>query len=99
MSIHRSLATKSSLVRARNVLTRHERILQLRKSGKWKEEESSPYGLPKVRVLRVKARGKPKKEKEAAAPGAPAGAAPQAAPAQAPAAAGAKASQKPAKKE
>lgn len=82
MSVHRSLATKSSLARSRNVLTRYERILQLRKGGKW-ADDGSPYGLPKVRVPRSKQRGKAKKKDEAAAaPGvaAPAaGAAPAAA--------------------
>ena len=64
MSIHKSLATKGSLVRSRNVLTRYERILQLRKSGKWTDEDKSPYGLVKVRVLKAKKRGKTKKAKE-----------------------------------
>jgi len=77
MSIHKSLRTKGSLVRARNVLTRYERILQLRKSGRWKEDEATAFGLPKVRVLKVKKRGKEKKKKEdeAAAGAAPAAAA------------------------
>jgi small basic protein (TIGR04137 family) len=93
MSIHKSLALKSSLVRSRNVLTRYERILQLRKSGKWTEGESTAFGLQKVRVLKAKKRVKEKKKDEAAAvPGAPgAAAAPAAAKAAAPAAAGAKA--------
>ena len=64
MSIHKSLTTKGNLVRSRNVLTRYERILQLRKSGKWNEEDGSPYGLPKVRVLKTKKRVKEKKKKE-----------------------------------
>jgi len=64
MSIHKSLTTKGNLVRSRNVLTRYERILQLRKSGKWNEEDGSPYGLPKVRVLKAKKRVKEKKKKE-----------------------------------
>jgi small basic protein (TIGR04137 family) len=89
MSIHKSLALKSSLVRSRNVLTRYERILQLRKSGKWTEGESTAFGLQKVRVLKAKKRVKEKKKDEAAAvPGAPGAAA---APAAAPAAAGGKA--------
>jgi small basic protein (TIGR04137 family) len=90
MSIHKSLRTKGSLVRARNVLTRYERILQLRKSGRWKEDEGTAFGLPKVRVLKVKKRGKEKKKKEdeAAAGAAPAAAA--AAPGAAKAAPGAK---------
>lgn len=76
MSIHRSLQTRSALVRSRNVLTRYERILALRKSGEWKDEVSSPLGLRKVRVMKVKKRGKaPKKaEGEAVAAAAAAGA-------------------------
>jgi small basic protein (TIGR04137 family) len=64
MSIHKSLATKGNLVRSRNVLTRYERILQLVKSGKWNAADGSPYGLPKVRVLKTKKRVKEKKKKE-----------------------------------
>jgi len=63
VSIHRSLQTKGALVRSRNVLTRYERILELRKDGKW-EDDADPYGLPKVRVLKVKKRGKTKKKEE-----------------------------------
>ena len=74
MSIHKSLATKGSLVRSRNVMNRFERIEYLRKSGKWKEDESSPFGLSKVRVLKVKKRGKEKKKKEEEAPAAAAAA-------------------------
>ena len=100
MSVHKSLASKGSLIRSRNVLTRFERILQLRKSGRWTEGEDSPYGLAKVRVLKVKKRVKEKKKKEetAAAPGAPAPAqaaqAPQAAAAPAKGAPAAKATPK-----
>ena len=63
MSVHSSLTTKGALVRARNVLTRYERILELRRSGRW-EEDGSAYGLPKVRVLKAKKRGKEKKKAE-----------------------------------
>ncbi|MBN1443304.1 MAG: small basic protein [Planctomycetes bacterium] len=62
MSIHRSLVAKGALVRSRNVLKRYERIQQLRRVGRWSDDES-PYGLPKVRVLRLKKRGKEKKKK------------------------------------
>jgi small basic protein (TIGR04137 family) len=85
MSTHKSLKTKGSLVRSRNVLTRYERIIQLRKHGRWTEDSSSPYGLAKVRVLKAKKRGKEKKKKEegegvaAAQPAQQAGAAPAAA--------------------
>lgn len=64
MSIHRSLAASSNLKRSRNVLTRYERLLQLRRDGRWDEENGSPYGLPKVRVMKLKKRGKEKKKKE-----------------------------------
>jgi len=92
MSIHKSLATKGSLVRSRNVLTRYERIQILEKGGKWADDKDSPFGLQKVRVLKVKKRAKEKKKEEAPAAGAapagttPTAAAPAAAPAGAPAA-------------
>lgn len=63
MSIHKSLSTGGHLVRARNVLTRYERIVELRRVGRW-SDEASPYGLPKVRVAKIKKRGKEKKKKE-----------------------------------
>lgn len=66
MSIHRSLVSKSSLGRSRNVLTRYERILEMRKLNSWDEEEGRPYGLPKVKVVKIKKRVKKKKEDEAA---------------------------------
>ncbi len=66
MSIHRSLVSKSSLGRSRNVLTRYERILEMRKLGNWDEEDESPYGLPKVKVMKIKKRIKKKKEDELA---------------------------------
>ena len=64
MSIHRSLVSKSNLGRSRNVLTRYERILEMRKLGNRDEEEGNPYGLPKVKVLKIKKRVKKKKEEE-----------------------------------
>ena len=64
MSIHRSLVSKSGLGRSRNVLTRYERILEMRKLGNWDEEEGGPYGLPKVKVMKIKKRVKKKKEEE-----------------------------------
>jgi len=63
VSVHQSLKSKGALVRSRNVLSRYERIAELRRSDKWREGQS-PYGLPKVRVLKVKKRAKAKKEKE-----------------------------------
>jgi small basic protein (TIGR04137 family) len=50
MSIHKSLKVKSTLIRARNVWKRVERLEALKKSGEW-EEGSSVYGLRKVRTV------------------------------------------------
>jgi len=47
MSIDRSLKIKSALQRHRNVLTRAERIEQLKEEERWSEEDSL-FGLPKV---------------------------------------------------
>lgn len=78
MSIDKSLRRKNQLARSRNVLTRGERIKQLQTEERWTEGRS-PYGLPKVRVLKIakKAKAKAKDEGEEGAEGAaPAGAKP-----------------------
>jgi small basic protein (TIGR04137 family) len=64
------LRRKNTLARARSVLTRGERIEKLKEQEKW-QDGRSPYGLPKVRVMKIVIK-KAKKEKteEAAAPGA-----------------------------
>ncbi|HKI33222.1 MAG TPA: small basic protein [Gemmataceae bacterium] len=78
MSIDKSLRRKNSLARARNVLTRGERIKVLQDEERW-QDGRSPFGLPKVRVLKVATKKKAKKEEKEAAEGAPAeGAAPAA---------------------
>lgn len=83
MSIDKSLRRKNSLQRARNVLTRGERILQMQKEDRWADGRS-PYGLPKVKVIKLvvkKAKKKEEKVVEGAEGEAPvAGAAPAAAP-------------------
>jgi|SRR5437016_10016088 len=90
MSIDKSLRRKNSLQRARSVLTRDERIKTLMETDRWNEGRS-PYGLPKVRVLKIVKKKAPKEkvaaEGAAGVEGAPAaeGAAPAAA-AKAPAA-------------
>jgi small basic protein (TIGR04137 family) len=71
MSIDKSLRRKNSLARARNVLTRGERIKVLQDEERWPEGRS-PFGLPKVRVLKVAAKKKAKKEEKEAVEGAPA---------------------------
>jgi small basic protein (TIGR04137 family) len=77
MSIDKSLRRKNSLARARNVLTRGERIKTMQKEERWPDGRS-PYGLPKVRVLRVviKKVKKAKEEEKAAEGEAPAAEAP-----------------------
>ena len=62
MSIDKSLRRKNSLQRARNVLTRGERIKVMQDEERWPAGRS-PYGLPKVKVLKVVVK-KVKKAKE-----------------------------------
>ena len=64
MSIDKSLRRKNMLQRSRNVLTRGERILQLQNEERW-QEGRSPFGLPKVRVLKIKGKAKKAKEEKA----------------------------------
>jgi small basic protein (TIGR04137 family) len=66
MSIDKSLRRKDSLQRARNVLTRGERIKTLKNEERWLEGRS-PFGLPKVKVIKVVIK-KAKKVKEEEAP-------------------------------
>ena len=65
MSIDKSLIAKSKLVRQRNVLTRPERIKYLTDEGLW-DEKKSVYGLPKVKITKIKKKAKVKKAAEAA---------------------------------
>jgi small basic protein (TIGR04137 family) len=68
MSIDKSLRRKNSLERSRNVLTRDERIKVLQDEERWTAGRS-PYGLPKVRVLKIaKKPKKAAKEEVEAAP-------------------------------
>jgi small basic protein (TIGR04137 family) len=63
MSIDKSLISKSKLVRQRNVLTRPERIKHLMDEGLW-DEKKSVYGLPKVKIMKIKKKAKVKKAAE-----------------------------------
>jgi small basic protein (TIGR04137 family) len=69
MSIDKSLRRKNTLARARNVLKRGERIKVLQDEERW-QDGRSPFGLPKVRVVKVVTKKKAKKEEktEEAAP-------------------------------
>jgi small basic protein (TIGR04137 family) len=63
MSIHRSLKVRGGLARARNVLTRVERIEKLKRDKKF-DEEGSVFGLPKVKVVVAKKKKKKAEEGE-----------------------------------
>lgn len=54
MSVHKSLKTKGLGTKHRNVLSREERILKLREAGNFEDGNSSPYGLAKVRSIKIK---------------------------------------------
>lgn len=84
MSIHSSLRGSNTLIGERSVFTRVERLAILKKDGRFKEESSSVYGLPKVRT-RFKVAGAKKAAKAAKADAAPAAGAKPAAAAAAPA--------------
>lgn len=68
MAIDKSLKVKAGATANRSVLTRVERIEKLRETECW-SDDSTPYGLPKVRVrkLTMKKKKKVKKDDEDAA--------------------------------
>ncbi len=70
MSIHSSLKVAGAGVGARNVWTRMERLLALKKVGRWKDGDPVT-GLPKVRTrFKVKTKKQLKAETQGeAAPG------------------------------
>lgn len=63
MTIDKSLKIKRGMNSTRSVMTRVERITKLKEDGRW-DEESSPLGLPKVRVRKIVMKKKKKKAKE-----------------------------------
>ncbi len=64
MSLDKSLKSSSTLSRHRNVLNRAERIEKLKEDGRWDENSTDPFGLPKVGHRKVTVGGKTKKEKK-----------------------------------
>lgn len=54
MSVHKSLKTKGLGSKHRNVLSRKERIDKLREEGDFDDASSSPFGLRKVRSIKIK---------------------------------------------
>ena len=93
MGLHRSLKVNSALIQQRSVLSRIERLKDLMKKGLWVEGQSVT-GLPKTKIIKIKAKKAVKEaapEAGAAAAAKPEGAAASAAaPAAAPAAKAAK---------
>ena len=69
MTLDKSLKVKAGGTRARNVLTRAERLLKLRELERWKEGDS-PLGIPKVRVMKTALKKKKKAKAEEGAEGA-----------------------------
>src|SRR5256885_4049778 len=84
MSIDKSLRRKNSLQRARSVLTRDERIKTLKDTDRWMDG-NSPYGLPKVRVIKIVKKKAPKEKAAEGVPGAEGAPAAEAAAGKAPA--------------
>lgn len=73
MSIDKSLKRKVGGTRNRCVLTRVERVLQMKEKGTFSDGQS-PFGLPKTRVQKIALRKKAKKEAEGEGDAAAAGA-------------------------
>ena len=63
MSVDRSLKSRNSLQRHRNVLTRAERLAKLLDEERWEEGRDPILGLPKVAHRKSTAGKKVKKEK------------------------------------
>lgn len=68
MSLDKSLRSRASLSRHRNVLKRAERIEILRREDRW-DEGRGPTGLPKVANRKAKVGKKGKDDKTAETPG------------------------------
>jgi small basic protein (TIGR04137 family) len=68
MTMDKSLRIRRGLLRSRGVLTRAERLIQLKEADRWKEGDS-PMGLPKVRVYKLSMKKKKKKKEEEGAEG------------------------------
>jgi len=75
MSLHPSLKTSSSGKKHRTVLKRYERLTALKEKGILKEDDSV-FGMPKLKIIKIKVKKEVKEEKpkegEVAATAAPA---------------------------
>lgn len=63
MTIDKSLKIKAGSVKARNVLTRAERLTKLIEADRWSEGDPI-YGIPKVRVVKISLKKKKKVKTE-----------------------------------
>ena len=59
MTMDRSLRVQAGAIKARNVLTRAERIARLKELDRF-DEDASVVGMPKVRVVKVSLKKKKK---------------------------------------
>lgn len=71
MSLHTSLKIDTAGAQQRSVLTRIERMKEMMKKGLWKDDRSA-IGLPKTKIVKLKARKAVKevKAEDGAAPAA-----------------------------
>lgn len=63
MSLHKSFGKNRNLTGQRNVLNRIEKIKQLKEKGLWTEKDSV-FGLPKIKIIKLKEMKKGKKVEE-----------------------------------
>jgi small basic protein (TIGR04137 family) len=68
VTIDKSLKRKGRLARTRNVLQRHERIAKMKEDDKWLDGKS-PFGLPKLRIVKLVIGKKKKKAVNSSASG------------------------------
>jgi small basic protein (TIGR04137 family) len=62
MTIDKSLKVRAGMMRARNVLTRAERLAKLQEAERWQEGDPV-LGMPKVRVQKISLKKKKKVKK------------------------------------
>ncbi|MBF0252942.1 MAG: small basic protein [Candidatus Omnitrophica bacterium] len=77
MSTHPSLKAGSTSGKFRSVLKRFEKVASLAKIEKWDNETSSPFKLPKIKILKFKvkkSKGAAEEKTEGAEKDAPKGA-------------------------
>jgi small basic protein (TIGR04137 family) len=63
MTIDKSLHIRRGQTSNRSVLRRSERLAKLKQSDRWTEGDS-PYGIPKVRVMKLVMKKKKKKKED-----------------------------------